>query len=209
MAAPRGFLASPILVVMISIFIGEAFAQPCPDSPGPDQVIVYQHRGFGGKCAILGIGRYPKPSYFAPVGNDSISSLKVGSDVRVHLFENHNFGGQVALYEAGSSHDAAFPSADPFSLGRNVNDTVSSIIVQQASGVRVPYIFVNDYPRDRETVWSEEAQGMCHTDTHWFITNNPVRLVGPQHLDKVVDPTLRKIPLSADLNVHGAMARSW
>jgi hypothetical protein len=198
MATPREFLAS----ALIMIFAGEVCAQSCPDSPGPDQVIVYQHRAFGGKCKTMGIGRYPNPSFFSPVPNDSISSLKVGSNVRVHVFERRNFNGQVALFEGGSSHDAAFPNASPFSLGPNVNDTASSIIVQEASGVRVPYIFVNDYPRDRETVWSEEAQGMCHTDTHWFITDNPVRLVGPQHLDKVVDPTLRKIPLSADLKGH-------
>jgi hypothetical protein len=199
MTISRILLVAPTLFLTICVPDGEAIAQNvCPDTPGADQVVVYQHARFKGKCTTLGIGEYPNPKSFSPVLNDSISSLKVGINVRIHLFEHGDFNGQVALYEAGSTHDVSFPDSSPFSLGPNVNDTASSIIVQEALGVRVPYIFANDYPRDRETVWSDEAQGMCHTDTHWFVTSNSLRF----------DPNfnrrarLLKIPLSADLNSY-------
>jgi hypothetical protein len=195
MAASRVFLASPALVMIMSILGGEAFAQ-CANPPGPDQVTVWQDHNFEGKCKTLDIGAFRNSSSLRPVPNDSISSLKVGSDVRAHLFKDANFKGPVALYEAGSSHNVSEPDSSPFSLGPNVNDETTSIIVQETFGVRVPYIFLGDYPSDRETVWSEEAQGVCHTDTHWFITRNWNKTFSSG------EPTLFKIPLSADLNTY-------
>jgi hypothetical protein len=168
----------------IAFFSGQALAQRCPD-PGPNQITVFRDHDFQGNCKTLGVGEFPNSAYLFPVSNDSISSLKVGSNVRAHLFKDRDFSGPVALYEAGSIHNVRFPDSSPLSLGPNVNDKTTSIIVQDASGVRIPYIFVNDYPSDRETVWSNDAQGLCHTNTDWFITNTT---------------TLFKIPLHADLN---------
>jgi hypothetical protein len=96
-----------------------------------------------------------------------------------------SFTGPVALYEAGSIHN--YSGSGLFELGPGVADETTSIIVQAAFGVRIPYLFVNDYPSDRENIFAKEAQGLCHTSGHWCITRN-----GP--------PTLYKIPLSTDLN---------
>jgi hypothetical protein len=182
MGATRIVLASKVLLI-IAVLAGKAFAG-CPD-PGPSQITVYQHRDFTGLCKVLEVGSFPNSGFLSPVPNDSISSLKVGSNVRAHLFEHRDFNGRVALYEAGSIHNVRFADTSPLSLGPNVNDKTTSIIVQDALGVRIPYIFVNDYPSNQDTVWSNNAQGVCHTTTDWFITNTT---------------TLFKIPLSADLN---------
>jgi hypothetical protein len=163
----------------------------CHDPPDADEITVWQHSHFSGNCRTLGIGRYPNSSYLSPVGNDAISSLKVGSDVRAHLYEHAQFEGHVALYEAGSAHDVA--ESGDLGLGPNVNDETTSIVVQANSGLRVPYIFIGDFPSDVENSFSEEIQGMCHDESSWFITRNH-------------PPTLLKIPLSSDLRRARAVA---
>jgi len=161
----------------------QAFAQ-CHNPPLPNEITVWQHNGFTGNCKTLGIGEYPNSTFLAPVGNDSISSLKVGSNVRAYLYEDADYRGHVALYEAGSAHDAG-QSGDR-GLGPSVNEETTAIIVRPTGGLRVPYIFIGDYPSDAENSFSQEIQGMCHNDSFWFITRNDT-------------PQLLKIPLSSDL----------
>src|SRR4051812_27592826 len=167
------------------ILVPVAWTQPCANPPGPDQITIWQHGNFSGLCKTLGIGAFPNSSFLSPVPNDSVSSLKVGQNVRAHLYEHADFKGHVALYESGSAHNVS--DSGPVGLGPNVDDKTTSIIVQLASGLRVPYIFINDHPSDRENQLSQEAQGVCHSSTHWFFTRND-------------PPTLYKIPLSTDLN---------
>lgn len=190
--AARMLLASVSLILMMSVLRIEASAQ-CANPPGPYQITVWRNGNFEGDCKTLEIGRYPNSSFLSPVPNDQISSIKVGSKVRAHLFEHADFKGHVALYEAGSSHNV---SASGFAgLGPGVNEKTTSIIVQETLGLRVPYLFVNDYPSDRETVWANEANGICHSDAYWFITQNR-----PHVFSATEPPLIYKIPLSADLN---------
>jgi hypothetical protein len=196
-----------LLVVTVSavgILGQQAFAQ-CHDPPGPNEITVWQHGGFRGNCKTLGIGEYPNSGFLQPVGNDSISSLKVGSNVRAYLYEDHNYEKRVALYEAGSSHDES-QSGDR-ALGPNVNDKTTSIIVRPSRGVRVPYIFIGDYPSNVENSFSEEIQGMCHDDLFWFITQNTLEFVPlPPPGHHVLRGRLLKIPLSSDLRTARPLA---
>jgi hypothetical protein len=49
------------------------------------------------------------------------------------------------------------------------------------------YSFLYSYPKGREPGWSEECQGVTHSDTHWFVTQKP---------------RLWKFPVSHDMNSH-------
>src|SRR5688500_10396230 len=128
------FMGLALTIALINALSGTAFAQ-CANPPGPNQITIWQERDFAGPCKTLEIGSYPNSSFLSPVGNDSISSLKVGSNVRAHLFEHKDYDGHVALYEGGSAHNGN--GNGPDQLGPNVADETTSIIVAPDYGVRV------------------------------------------------------------------------
>jgi hypothetical protein len=102
--------------------------------------------------------------------------------MRVVLFEHTGFTGREALYESGSFS----------TLGANANDKTSSIAAQPAGGKRVAFKYLGNYPNDRETFWTSEANGIAHDSGHWFITRNSA-------------PTLFRFRLVDDLNVTAAV----
>jgi len=57
--------------------------------PGPKQVSFFQHNDYKGACSVLGIGQYPN-SRAMGVKNDSISSIKIGSQVTVTVCKHSN-----------------------------------------------------------------------------------------------------------------------
>jgi hypothetical protein len=58
-------------------------------SPGANQAIVWEHHDYSGNCDVLEIGSYPSSAIVnLSVGNDSISSVSVGSNVKVTLYEH-------------------------------------------------------------------------------------------------------------------------
>lgn len=65
---------------------------PPPCNPNSDQVALYVDNGFQGQCVIKGQGDYPNPNSIG-LPNDSISSVRVGSNVQVRLCEHDNFQG--------------------------------------------------------------------------------------------------------------------
>jgi hypothetical protein len=69
----------------------------CSRNPGPNEVIVARDPSFGGTCAVLTPGFYPQPANLV-VGNDAISSIKVGSAVRARAFKNPVYGGAWTIY---------------------------------------------------------------------------------------------------------------
>lgn len=152
----------------------------CP-LPTADQVVVYTDSNHAGSCRVLGPGSYSSASAFG-VSNDAISSIRVGANVRAVLYEHTSFTGREALYEAGSFA----------SLGINANDETSSILVQATGGKRVAFRYLGNYPNDRETFWTPEANGIAHDASHWFIARN-------------APPTLYRFRLVDDLNVTAAV----
>lgn len=103
-----------------SILTGSAAG--CARNPLPYEVIVFRDGNFGGSCAVLVAGFYPYPANFL-VGNDAISSIKVGSGVRARAFANPVYGGGWTLY-AGGTASAGLGTFD---------DKISSIRVEPAS----------------------------------------------------------------------------
>jgi murein DD-endopeptidase MepM/ murein hydrolase activator NlpD len=92
-------------------------------SPNSDQVGIYSEDNYCGAYKILGIGDYSNPAALG-VANDSISSIKVGGNVKATLCKDDNYG--------GGCED--FTGDDP-SLGNNSigNDSASSAKVTSRS----------------------------------------------------------------------------
>ncbi|MBZ5710652.1 hypothetical protein [Nannocystis pusilla] len=93
----------------------------CARNPLPHEVLVYRDKNFAGSCAVLVPGFYPYAGNFL-VGNDAISSVKVGSEVRARVFKDPVFAGDWNAYAPGTA------AAE---LG-GFNDRISSIRVEPA-----------------------------------------------------------------------------
>lgn len=88
--------------------------------PTADQVALFVDANYGGQCVVKGIGNYPNPAAIG-LPNDSISSIKVGSNVQATLCEHDNYGGVCET----------FTGDDPY-LGDNTigDNRVSSVKVE-------------------------------------------------------------------------------
>lgn len=78
----------------------------------------YEHTNYGGRSWTLKEGDYPwVPNQGIP--NDSISSIKVGPDTRIYIYEHGTYGGRV--------QDFVGPYNVPELLSYRFNDIISSI----------------------------------------------------------------------------------
>lgn len=77
----------------------------CSREPLANEVIVATGTGFGGHCARLTPGFYPYAGNLV-VGNDAISSIKVGSGVRARVFKDPIYSGGWNLYNSGTRSGA-------------------------------------------------------------------------------------------------------
>jgi hypothetical protein len=165
------------------------YSYSCAD-PASNEVVVYGDAGGTGKCMRFSStftdslnSPHAPPGYIPDLTNygfnDCISSVKVGSNVRLIAFQdayynppippripNHNWDWQMATYEP----DAFSPwYAEP-----TVADDFSSLIIQdisQSNGERIPHRYIGSDPTsDNNAWWSQEPQGLCHNKTSWFLT---------------------------------------
>lgn len=95
---------------------------PPPPSCNPtaDQVALYIDANYSGDCVVKNIGQYSNPSAIA-LPNDSISSIKVGGNVRAILCRDDNYGGGCETFYGDD------PDLSNNSIG---NDQVSSAKVE-------------------------------------------------------------------------------
>jgi hypothetical protein len=91
--------------------------------PAPGQILVCVDANYGGVCQLMGTGFWP---FTAGVPNDSMSSLKVGSNVRVSLCRDGTFGGTCETLPAGAR--IANLGSEPVG-----NDSVSSVRIVDAT----------------------------------------------------------------------------
>ena len=88
-----------------------------------DQIALFVDTSYRGQCVVKAIGEYPNPSSIG-LPNDSISSVKVGGNVRAVLCRDDN-------YEGGCE---AFSSDDPDLSNNSIGDNqVSSVKVEPPS----------------------------------------------------------------------------
>ena len=101
----------------INLFNIENLWQNC--RPNSNQIAVFEHSSYRGRCAIRGVGRYASSAAFG-LRNDTLSSIIIGRNVYAILCKDNNFRGRCQT----------FRTTDP-NLGNNTvgNDEVSSIRV--------------------------------------------------------------------------------
>jgi hypothetical protein len=132
-------------------------------APSALEVVVYEDANLKGACQILGVGAYPNTSSFGG-RNDKISSLSVGSSVRVAFYKDGNYSGPEADFEGGYWYN----------VGNEVNDQTSSVIVQANNGHAAAIWYEGNWPNDRENFWASDVQGIAHDSWGWYLTHNSV-----------------------------------
>lgn len=92
-------------------------------NPNADQIALFVDPNYGGQCVVKGIGDYTNPGAIG-LPNDSISSIKVGGNVKANLCRDDNYAGGCETF-TGDDND----------LGGNSigNDQVSSVKVEARS----------------------------------------------------------------------------
>jgi hypothetical protein len=98
--------------------------------PGNHEAVVYADDNFAGDCDVLGIGNYPFSTVNAMhVGNDRISSVRVGANVKVTLYENDL---------PGTGPGDWMPVITSRSVVSDFNDKTSSIRVESRTDCSGP-----------------------------------------------------------------------
>jgi hypothetical protein len=140
-------------------------------APQANEVVVYADSNYGGLCLSFSADVSPGtpgsspghvPSLSAPdFGfNDCISSVKVGSNVRLLAYQNDNYNVQteiVALSPLATRtthndnwHMATYESGN---TAQTVNDDFSSLIIQridQTTGERIPNFYQGSSPTNND-----------------------------------------------------------
>ncbi len=73
----------------------------CNREPLAREVLVYRDANFTGACAVLVAGFYPFAANFL-IGDDQLTSIKVGSEVRARVFKDEAFSGSWNAYPPGT-----------------------------------------------------------------------------------------------------------
>lgn len=89
----RSHVATACLLGPLGLAAATSFAQvgrsdrgcDANSLPGPEEALIYRHSNYRGDYRILSVGNYPNSTSFS-LPNDSVSSLKVGENVRIDLF---------------------------------------------------------------------------------------------------------------------------
>ncbi|MGQ9494041.1 MAG: peptidoglycan DD-metalloendopeptidase family protein [Anaerolineae bacterium] len=89
-------------------------------NPSADQIALFVDADYHGQCVVKGIGEYPDSGSIG-LPNDSISSIKVGANVRAILCRDNGYGG----CETFTNDD---PNLSDNTIG---NDSVSSVKVER------------------------------------------------------------------------------
>ncbi len=112
---------------LMMVFSGSVSAQQNCGEPGDDEVIIYEHtfnHNKGGKCQKLGVGDYADLSK-TEVGENFMSSIKVGKNVYAMVCDGKNFTGACELFD---KHDGDLRNNPTIK-----NDIVSSARVVKAN----------------------------------------------------------------------------
>jgi hypothetical protein len=105
-----------------SWFQAEEVSSPC--NPNANQIALFVDASYSGQCVVKGIGGYSNPGAIG-LPNDSISSIKVGSNVKATLCEHDNYGGVCEIFTGNDGN------LSDNSIG---NDRVSSAKVETRNG---------------------------------------------------------------------------
>ena len=131
-------------------------SNPVGCNPNVDQIALFVDSNYGGQCVLKETGDYPNPSSIG-LPNDSISSIKVGGNVKGILCQHDNFEGTCET----------FTSDDPNLSDNSIGDNqVSSAKVQLSSS---PTVVVTDTWTSDEN-WNQKTTFNPGDDIKWVIT---------------------------------------
>ena len=88
------------LVMVLTLLAGiqAQRAQPVTGCiPSPHQVALFKNINYQGECVIKDLGSYPAALSIG-LPDDSISSLKVGTDVHALLYRDANYAGRKEIF---------------------------------------------------------------------------------------------------------------
>jgi hypothetical protein len=118
--------------------------------PKANQVTFFQHANYKGACAVRNTGRYPNSKAIG-IGNDKISSIKIGSGSNVNLCKDSNFRGTCKNYTTSMT-----------SLGKMNDQTSSAIISRSVPQKAPPYVLEqNNTPSSSSTDYHCDEYGLC------------------------------------------------
>ena len=80
---------------------------PAREHPEPNEAFAYANADFGGACEAFGVGE-DKNLANNPIGEDTISSVKVGANVVLSLYPGRNFTGGGGTFEFFTGNDNSF-----------------------------------------------------------------------------------------------------
>ncbi len=118
---------------------GQTCANQAIEAPASSQVFLYENGGYGGESLGFTVGSEVSDltKWLPSTGgnwNDRISAAKLGSNVRVLIFQNVRFGGACSILAgsaAGGMQQGLYP--DLANFGSNWNDRISSLRVVNAT----------------------------------------------------------------------------
>jgi hypothetical protein len=183
--------------VLASAISASAYAQvdqvmtyhACTGSdPASNEVYIYTDINYGGSCAALYQGFYPNAGTATGgfgLPNDSISSLKVGSQVRARLFSDGVYGGSWFWF-GGFGDYASMPSG--------WNDVASSIRVENnARSTTCNDLKTGEFALFRDSNFGSDCVVLYYTHTYpqpinMGIANDSVSSVNGGPTDSVACP---------------------
>jgi hypothetical protein len=115
--APATTPAAPAAVKGWPSSIQTGVATNCFRAPLATEVIVFKDPNFAGPCAVLTPGFYPYAANLV-LGNDAISSIKVGSAVRARAFADAVYAGSWTIYAPNTVSGGLGPWTDKISSMR-------------------------------------------------------------------------------------------
>jgi murein DD-endopeptidase MepM/ murein hydrolase activator NlpD len=124
-------------------------------SNSADQVAFFSDPNYSGSCSVKGIGDYTNPSAMG-IPNDSLSSIRVGGNVKVTVCGNDNYGGTCETF-----------SGDDSDLGNNSigHDTASSAKVESRSAPSKPDLVPYPLPGRADPVMASSVTGTTTNGT--------------------------------------------
>jgi len=148
----RNKLKASILfyLILISLAIISFSATVYAIEPGDNQVILYEHSNYGGSYIILTYNRDVNniSSWHTDSGeswNDKVSSIKVGKNTKVILYQDKDYKGSAKTIQGDCSASKNIPNLNSISW----NDKVTSLKVMAVAKCPTDYQVIlyehNDY----------------------------------------------------------------
>lgn len=117
------------VLFVLTITVGVAPA----DDPGSDEAILYEHINYGGRSIIFSVGSDVSNLTNNKDGkwnwNDKVSSIKVGSDVRLVTWQDKDYTGRCMCF-SGSNAGGAIGGQYNDLRRWNYNDAITSFKVR-------------------------------------------------------------------------------